>query len=85
MKICPVILSGGSGTRLWPLSRSQFPKQFVNLIEESSLFIETLNRLEGFSEEVLPPLIVCNADHYYEVEKQMNQKMVILGEITMVN
>ncbi len=74
MKICPVILSGGSGTRLWPLSRSQFPKQFVNLIEESSLFIETLNRLEGFSEEVLPPLIVCNADHYYEVEKQMNQK-----------
>ena len=74
MKICPIILSGGSGTRLWPLSRSHFPKQFVDLINESSLFIETLNRLKGFSDEVLPPLIICNADHYYEVEKQMNQK-----------
>ena len=74
MKICPIILSGGSGTRLWPLSRSHFPKQFVNLINESSLFIETLNRLKGFSDQVLPPLIICNADHYYEVEKQMNQK-----------
>lgn len=71
MKICPIILSGGSGTRLWPLSRSHFPKQFVSLIDKYSLFIETLNRLKGFSDEVLPPLIICNSEHHFEVEKQM--------------
>lgn len=49
MKICFIILSGGSGTSLWPLSRSHIPKQFADLIDESSLFIETLNRLKGYN------------------------------------
>ena len=43
--IVPVILSGGSGTRLWPLSRTFFPKQFINLINDTTLFQDTIRRL----------------------------------------
>ena len=43
--IYPVILSGGSGTRLWPLSRSNMPKQFIKLLDEMSLFQQTIDRL----------------------------------------
>ena len=45
--LCPVILSGGSGTRLWPLSRAALPKQFLPLVSENSLFQDTLTRLAG--------------------------------------
>ncbi|HLD68824.1 MAG TPA: mannose-1-phosphate guanylyltransferase/mannose-6-phosphate isomerase [Pseudomonas sp.] len=65
----PVILSGGSGSRLWPLSRKQFPKQFLALTGEHSLFQQTLQRLafEGMQK----PLIVCNSEHRFIVQEQL--------------
>jgi mannose-1-phosphate guanylyltransferase len=68
--IIPVILSGGSGTRLWPLSRKQYPKQFLNLINEKTLFQDTILRLPN---EATPPLIVCNEDHRFIVAEQLRQ------------
>jgi len=68
--IVPVILSGGSGTRLWPLSRSEYPKQFINLINESTLFQDTINRLP---EDIENPLIVCNEQHRFIVAEQLRQ------------
>ena len=66
--IVPVILSGGSGTRLWPLSRKECPKQFLRLINELSLFQNTIERLPGkFSD----PLVVCNKEHRYIVAEQL--------------
>ncbi|HRD94284.1 MAG TPA: sugar phosphate nucleotidyltransferase, partial [Accumulibacter sp.] len=47
--IVPVILCGGSGTRLWPLSRTHYPKQFLRLVDEFSLLQNTLRRLEGLA------------------------------------
>ena len=47
MTLYPVILAGGSGTRLWPLSREHFPKQFLPLMGERTMFQETLSRLDG--------------------------------------
>ncbi|MDC1418065.1 mannose-1-phosphate guanylyltransferase/mannose-6-phosphate isomerase [Candidatus Thioglobus sp.] len=68
--IVPVILSGGSGTRLWPLSRKLYPKQFLALINETSLFQDTITRLpEGVSD----PIIICNEDHRFIVAEQLRQ------------
>ena len=58
----PVILSGGSGTRLWPLSTPSLPKQFVHLLPGGTLFTQTLERLSGI-EGVAPPVIVTGADY----------------------
>ncbi len=60
--IVPVILSGGSGTRLWPLSRRLQPKQFAPLVSHLTMFQETAARLEGMS-GVAPPLVVCSRSH----------------------
>ena len=68
--ITPIILSGGSGTRLWPLSRETFPKQFIALLGEHSLFQETLNRLRPWS-EFGPPILVCNEQHRFLVAEQI--------------
>ena len=67
----PIILSGGSGTRLWPHSRKYFPKQFLSFVSEQSLFQETLQRLEGLTAE--PPLIICNEAHRFIVAEQLRQ------------
>jgi mannose-1-phosphate guanylyltransferase/mannose-6-phosphate isomerase len=70
MKITPVILCGGSGTRLWPASRESFPKQFAPLIGTRSTFQETLLRVaEGA--QFGPPLIVTNRAHRFMAERQM--------------
>ena len=71
MKITPVILSGGSGTRLWPLSRKMFPKQFINLHAEQTMLQETLSRLDGL--DLNAPIIVCNEDHRFIVAEQLRQ------------
>lgn len=70
--IIPVILSGGSGTRLWPLSRSAYPKQFIPLTDEKSLFQQTLERMSGIS-GAGDALIVCNEEHRFMVAEQMRQ------------
>ena len=72
MKIIPVILSGGSGTRLWPLSRKNFPKQFQALFSENSIFQETLLRLNGL-EGILEPIIICNKEHRFFVSDQLKK------------
>ena len=72
MNIVPVILSGGSGTRLWPLSRQQYPKQFLSLLGNNSMFQETILRLKGL-ESLLDPIVVCNDNHRFLVAEQLNQ------------
>jgi mannose-1-phosphate guanylyltransferase/mannose-6-phosphate isomerase len=66
--ILPVILAGGSGTRLWPLSRELYPKQFLKLYGEHTMLQATLARLDGL--EVSPPYIVCNDEHRFLVAEQ---------------
>ena len=72
MKIVPVILSGGSGTRLWPLSRKQYPKQYLPLVGDNTMLQETILRLNGL-DNLADPVIVCNADHRFLVAEQCQQ------------
>ena len=72
MQIVPVILSGGSGTRLWPLSRKQYPKQYLHLAGDNTMLQETILRLNGL-ENLTNPVIVCNADHRFLVAEQCQQ------------
>ena len=69
--IIPVIMSGGSGTRLWPLSRKKYPKQFLSLAGSETMLQQTLQRLEGI--EMHQPIIVCNEDHRFIVAEQLRQ------------
>lgn len=81
-KIIPVIMAGGSGTRLWPLSRKMYPKQFLPLTSELTMFQETLARLFHAPEELAAqakasnlsfdrPIIVCNEEHRFLVAEQL--------------
>lgn len=67
--IVPVVLSGGSGTRLWPLSRSLYPKQFLPLASDRTLLQETLLRTSG-AEGFAAPVVVCNEEHRFVVAEQ---------------
>ena len=71
-KIIPVILSGGSGTRLWPLSRKQYPKQYLPLVSENTMLQETILRLDGL-DNLADPIIICNIDHRFLVAEQCQQ------------
>jgi mannose-1-phosphate guanylyltransferase/mannose-6-phosphate isomerase len=78
MPLQPVILSGGSGTRLWPLSREAYPKQFLPLTSEHTLLQETVRRLDGIDAEhprqaigLLDPIVVCNEAHRFLVAEQL--------------
>lgn len=68
--IIPVILSGGSGTRLWPLSRELYPKQFLPLASEQTMLQSTLTRLNCLP-GLAPPIIVCNEQHRFLVAEQL--------------
>jgi mannose-1-phosphate guanylyltransferase / mannose-6-phosphate isomerase len=76
MKIVPVILSGGSGTRLWPLSRKQYPKQYLPLAGSNTMLQETILRLDGLN-NLADPIIVCNVDHRFLVAEQCQQIGII--------
>ena len=67
--IVPVIMAGGSGTRLWPLSRSQNPKQFLSLTGKHTMLQQTLERLSGL--KMGKPLTLCNEDHRFVVAEQL--------------
>jgi len=69
IKVIPIILSGGSGTRLWPLSRKDRPKQFLQLYGSYSMLQETIVRLSGI-ENIDRPIIVCNENHRFLVAHQ---------------
>ena len=68
--IVPVILSGGSGTRLWPLSRKLHPKQFIDLVNDTTLFQDTILRLP---KDIADPLIICNEEHRFLAAEQLRQ------------
>jgi mannose-1-phosphate guanylyltransferase/mannose-6-phosphate isomerase len=70
--IVPVILSGGAGTRLWPLSRELYPKQLLPLVTERTMLQDTLLRLRG-TEGLAAPLVVCNEAHRFLVAEQLRQ------------
>jgi mannose-1-phosphate guanylyltransferase/mannose-6-phosphate isomerase len=72
MKIIPVILAGGSGTRLWPLSRELYPKQFMQLVEARTLLQSTLLRLVSL-EGIQPPIVMCNEEHRFIVAEQLRE------------
>ncbi len=75
MHIQPIILSGGAGTRLWPLSREHYPKQLLPLVSEQSLLQQTLTRLRGLEKakdcSLAAPLVVCNEEHRFLVMEQL--------------
>ncbi len=76
MDLQPVILSGGSGTRLWPLSREHYPKQLLPLHGDDTMLQDTVLRLDGFSFSegtVNPPLVICNEEHRFLVAEQVRQ------------
>ena len=76
MKITPIILCGGSGTRLWPISRKNHPKQFLNLIGDRSLFQQSVDRviaLENNDFKIEEILIVANENHRFLLLDQLNK------------
>jgi mannose-1-phosphate guanylyltransferase/mannose-6-phosphate isomerase len=72
LNISPVILSGGSGKRLWPLSRSTYPKQYLSLVGNKSMLQETILRLDGLK-DLQKPLIICNTEHRFIVAQQFQE------------
>lgn len=85
MKITPVILSGGSGTRLWPISRELSPKQFSDFFGKESLFQKTVLRTKE-KDTFQNPVIICNSEHRFNVSESLNDihlepKSIILEPI----
>lgn len=72
--ILPIIIAGGSGTRLWPLSRQCFPKQFLTLDGDDSMLQTTLQRLAGIAHQ--PPMILCHEEHRFAVAEQLRAKQL---------
>ena len=70
-RVTPVLLCGGVGSRLWPVSRQGRPKQYLNLIGENSLLQQTLKRINGLEQSA--PIIVCNEEHRFLVAEQLRQ------------
>ena len=72
--VIPVILCGGSGSRLWPLSRESYPKQYLSLIKDSksSLLQKTIKRINKVK-NIIPPIIICNEEHRFIVLNQLRQ------------
>jgi mannose-1-phosphate guanylyltransferase/mannose-6-phosphate isomerase len=79
--LTPVILSGGVGSRLWPISREYHPKQFLPLSGELSMLQETLQRTGSLEET--PPLVVCNEEHRFMVAEQLRQVDLSAGAIIL--
>ncbi|MDA9352625.1 mannose-1-phosphate guanylyltransferase/mannose-6-phosphate isomerase [Porticoccaceae bacterium] len=77
----PVIIAGGSGTRLWPLSRKLYPKQFLPLTGDKTMLQLSIERLAGL--ECLPPIIVCNEEHRFIAAEQLRELGISHGGIIL--
>ncbi len=81
MRIRPVILAGGSGVRLWPLSRESVPKQLLPLVSEKSLLQQTLTRVA--SPAFLPPIIICNEQYRFLIAEQVRDAGITGAQIVL--
>ena len=81
-KIIPVVLAGGVGTRLWPLSRERHPKQFLGLAADRSMLQETVRRLSDLANVALP-MIVCSELHRFLVRGQLQEAGYMCGPILL--
>jgi mannose-1-phosphate guanylyltransferase / mannose-6-phosphate isomerase len=84
--ILPVVMAGGSGTRLWPLSRSQFPKQFLALQGENTLFQDAVRRISLLASDqcrVAPPCVVGNDEHRFLLLDQLRELRVEPGTVLL--
>jgi mannose-1-phosphate guanylyltransferase / mannose-6-phosphate isomerase len=86
--ILPVILAGGGGTRLWPLSREQYPKQYLKLDDEETLLQKTLTRLNidtlnNSKFSIGAPLVICNEDHRFLVTEQARKCNTTISRIVL--
>lgn len=79
--LTPVLLSGGVGSRLWPVSRETHPKQFLPLAGELSMLQETLQRTSGMEEAA--PVVVCNEEHRFMVAEQLRQVNIKAGALIL--
>ena len=70
--ILPVILAGGSGTRLWPLSRALYPKQLISLVDRHTMLQNTILRLDGL-DGAEKPVVICNDEYRFMVAEQLRQ------------
>jgi mannose-1-phosphate guanylyltransferase/mannose-6-phosphate isomerase len=82
LSITPVVLSGGSGSRLWPSSRSLYPKQFLKLVSENTMLQETVLRLCGLP-DLSAPIVVANNEHRFLVAEQLKACEVDAGSIIL--
>jgi len=80
-KITPVLMAGGSGTRLWPVSRKSFPKQFASLIGDETLFQASARRLSGSG--FAAPVVMTNSDFRFIVAEQLEQVGIMAGAIVI--
>ncbi|HKT90647.1 MAG TPA: mannose-1-phosphate guanylyltransferase/mannose-6-phosphate isomerase [Paraburkholderia sp.] len=74
-RIVPVVLAGGSGTRLWPMSREHFPKQLIGVVGRDTLLQATVHRLDGFSSDwqvASSPIVVCGEEHRFVIVEQLH-------------
>ena len=81
-RIIPVILSGGTGTRLWPMSRESYPKQLLALTSARSLLQETVARVDDRA-RFAPPMIVCNGEHRFIIAEELKQAGVTPHSIVL--
>jgi mannose-1-phosphate guanylyltransferase/mannose-6-phosphate isomerase len=82
LTLIPVILCGGAGTRLWPLSREHFPKQLLSLVDEHSLLQNTAKRVQNYA-GVAPPILVCNENHRFLVAEQLREVSITADTIIL--
>lgn len=81
MNIFPVIMAGGNGSRLWPLSRVLYPKQFLRLEGDYTMLQETVRRLDGLHSSA--PLVICNEEHRFLVAEQLRAIDQLAGNIIL--
>lgn len=80
-KVIPIIMAGGSGSRLWPLSRSHYPKQFIDLLGDETMLQQTIKRLDGLNAS--PPLVICNEEHRFLVAEQLRSENIAHDNIIL--